>query len=31
MAPGLPYAVGIQHAFPGRQVIAYVGAAGSRC
>ncbi|MGN6174832.1 MAG: thiamine pyrophosphate-binding protein, partial [Streptosporangiaceae bacterium] len=25
MAPGLPYAIGIQHAFPGRQVIAYVG------
>ena len=28
MAPGLPYAVGIQHAFPGRQVIAYVGDGG---
>jgi pyruvate dehydrogenase (quinone)/pyruvate oxidase len=28
MAPGLPYALGIQHAFPGRQVIAYVGDGG---
>jgi pyruvate dehydrogenase (quinone) len=28
MAPGLPYAAGIQHAFPGRQVIAYVGDGG---
>ncbi len=28
MAPGLPYAVGIQHAYPGRQVIAYVGDGG---
>jgi pyruvate dehydrogenase (quinone) len=28
MAPGLPYAIGIQHAFPGRQVIAYVGDGG---
>lgn len=28
MAPGLPYAVAIQHAFPGRQVIAYVGDGG---
>jgi len=28
MAPGLPYAVGIQHAFPARQVIAYVGDGG---
>jgi pyruvate dehydrogenase (quinone)/pyruvate oxidase len=28
MAPGLPYANGIQHAFPGRQVIAYVGDGG---
>jgi pyruvate dehydrogenase (quinone)/pyruvate oxidase len=28
MAPGLPYAVGIQRAFPGRQVIAYVGDGG---
>ncbi len=28
MAPGLPYAVGIQHAFPGRQVIAFVGDGG---
>jgi pyruvate dehydrogenase (quinone) len=28
MAPGLPYAVGIQHAHPGRQVIAYVGDGG---
>lgn len=24
MAPGLPYAITMQHAFPGRQVIAYV-------
>src|SRR6202012_1952239 len=28
MAPGLPYAGGIQHAFPGRQVIGYVGDGG---
>ncbi len=28
MAPGLPYAVAIQHAFPGRQVIAYIGDGG---
>ncbi|MBO0771280.1 MAG: pyruvate oxidase [Actinobacteria bacterium] len=28
MAPGLPYAVGIQHAFDGRQVIAFVGDGG---
>jgi pyruvate dehydrogenase (quinone) len=28
MAPGLPYAIGIQHAFPARQVIAYVGDGG---
>jgi len=28
MAPGLPYAIGIQHAFPGRQVIAFVGDGG---
>ena len=28
MAPGMPYANGIQHAFPGRQVIAYVGDGG---
>jgi len=28
MAPGLPYALAIQHAFPGRQVIAYVGDGG---
>jgi pyruvate dehydrogenase (quinone) len=28
MAPGMPYAIGIQHAFPGRQVIAYVGDGG---
>jgi len=28
MAPGLPYAIGIQHAYPGRQVIAYVGDGG---
>ncbi len=28
MAPGLPYAIGIQHGFPDRQVIAYVGDGG---
>jgi pyruvate dehydrogenase (quinone) len=28
MASGLPYAIGIQQAFPGRQVIAYVGDGG---
>lgn len=28
MAPGLPYAIGIQHAYPGRQVLAYVGDGG---
>jgi pyruvate dehydrogenase (quinone)/pyruvate oxidase len=28
MAPGMPYAIGMQHAFPGRQVIAYVGDGG---
>lgn len=28
MAPGLPYAMAIQHAYPGRQVIAYVGDGG---
>jgi pyruvate dehydrogenase (quinone)/pyruvate oxidase len=28
MAPGLPYAIGIQHAHPDRQVIAYVGDGG---
>jgi pyruvate dehydrogenase (quinone)/pyruvate oxidase len=28
MAPGMPYAIGIQHALPGRQVIAYVGDGG---
>ncbi len=28
MAPGLPYAIGIQHALPGRQVIGYVGDGG---
>ncbi len=28
MAPGLPYAIAVQHAFPGRQVIAYVGDGG---
>jgi len=28
MAPGLPYAIGIQHAFPGRQVIAFIGDGG---
>jgi pyruvate dehydrogenase (quinone) len=28
MAPGTPYAIGIQHAFPGRQVIGYVGDGG---
>jgi pyruvate dehydrogenase (quinone) len=27
-APGLPYAIGIQQAFPGRQVIAFVGDGG---
>lgn len=28
MAPGLPYAIGIQHAYPERQVIAFVGDGG---
>jgi pyruvate dehydrogenase (quinone) len=28
MAPGMPYAIGIQQAFPGRQVIGYVGDGG---
>src|SRR5690242_14068203 len=28
MAPGLPYSIGIQHAYPDRQVIAYVGDGG---
>jgi pyruvate dehydrogenase (quinone) len=28
MAPGLPYAIAIQHAYPGRQVIAFVGDGG---
>ncbi|MCR6491050.1 thiamine pyrophosphate-binding protein [Cellulomonas sp. P24] len=28
MAPGLPYANGVQHAFPDRQVIAFVGDGG---
>ncbi len=28
MAPGMPYAIGMQHAFPGRQVVAYVGDGG---
>src|SRR3954447_4797519 len=28
MAPGLPYAIGIQHAHPGRQIIAYQGDGG---
>jgi pyruvate dehydrogenase (quinone)/pyruvate oxidase len=28
MAPGLPYAIGIQHAYPDRQVIAYQGDGG---
>jgi pyruvate dehydrogenase (quinone)/pyruvate oxidase len=28
MAPGLPYAIAAQHAFPGRQVIAFVGDGG---
>ena len=28
MAPGLPYAIAIQYAFPGRQVIAFVGDGG---
>ncbi|GAA5194230.1 hypothetical protein GCM10023322_58070 [Rugosimonospora acidiphila] len=31
MAPGLPYAIGIQRAYPGRQAVAFVGEAGSRC
>ena len=31
MAPGVPYAIGIQRAYPGRQVIAYVGDGGSPC
>ncbi|MGK5740359.1 thiamine pyrophosphate-dependent enzyme [Micromonospora sp. URMC 103] len=28
MAPGLPYAIAIQHAYPGRQVIAFIGDGG---
>jgi pyruvate dehydrogenase (quinone) len=28
MAPGLPYAIAMQHAFPGRQVVAFVGDGG---
>jgi len=28
MAPGLPYAIGVQRAFPGRQVIGFVGDGG---
>jgi len=28
MAPGLPYAIAVQHAYPGRQVIAFVGDGG---
>jgi pyruvate dehydrogenase (quinone)/pyruvate oxidase len=28
MAPGLPYAIAMQRAFPGRQVVAYVGDGG---
>jgi pyruvate dehydrogenase (quinone) len=28
MAPGLPYAIAMQHAFPGRQVLAFVGDGG---
>ncbi|MEU0151316.1 thiamine pyrophosphate-dependent enzyme [Micromonospora fulviviridis] len=28
MAPGLPYAIAMQHAYPGRQVIAFVGDGG---
>jgi pyruvate dehydrogenase (quinone) len=28
MAPGLPYAIAMQHAFPRRQVVAYVGDGG---
>jgi thiamine pyrophosphate-dependent acetolactate synthase large subunit-like protein len=28
MAPGLPYAIAMQHAFPGRQVIGFVGDGG---
>ncbi|MBO0867790.1 MAG: pyruvate oxidase [Micromonosporaceae bacterium] len=28
MAPGLPYAIAMQHAYPGRQVIAFIGDGG---
>jgi pyruvate dehydrogenase (quinone) len=28
MAPGLPYAIAIQHAYPGRQVVAFIGDGG---
>lgn len=28
MAPGLPYAIAMQHAFPGRQVICFIGDGG---
>jgi len=28
MAPGMPYAIGMQQAFPGRQIVAYVGDGG---
>jgi pyruvate dehydrogenase (quinone) len=28
MAPGVPYALAIQHAYPGRQVIAFIGDGG---
>ncbi len=28
MAPGLPYAIAMQHAFPGRQVVAFIGDGG---
>jgi pyruvate dehydrogenase (quinone)/pyruvate oxidase len=28
MAPGLPYAIGIQHAYPDRQVVAFIGDGG---
>ncbi|MEN3303881.1 MAG: hypothetical protein V7603_83 [Micromonosporaceae bacterium] len=28
MAPGLPYAIAMQHAYPGRQVVAYIGDGG---
>jgi pyruvate dehydrogenase (quinone) len=28
MAPGLPYAIAIQHAYPGREVVAFIGDGG---